>query len=214
MNVFELSGDVGSNYCVNGVWCLTQSRFYDEVSDKWIPALETKLLDGKNITVESRAEYLSRWYVLNSDTLVQSYFILGDFSKLRLSFPLFSASLKKIFESVIPDGFEYIEIEKVWAEKQACPIPGGPFYLANLLVERDTWDDELTEIYPMTRVDGTRYESIDGTKKFVQKSKLHGATIWRECRTNHVLCTQEVKDILQKAGVQGIHFQSVRVSDK
>ncbi|WP_421980208.1 imm11 family protein [Roseibium sp.] len=212
MNVYELDADFDTRSYVRGVWSIDQSHDSIIKEGAWKARRQSRLHEDGRLFAEDISKYQTHWLVVNVCPLPELH-IIGEFNTFRTGFPVVNQKLRDALERVNPGGFEFVEITQVWAEKQACLVPGGPFYVTNLLTERDTWDEKSTEIYKIKHVDGHDVERIDGTKKTVRSSALHGATIWRESRTGHVLCTEPVKQQLEEAGCRGWKFRPVHISE-
>lgn len=212
MNVYELDGDSGTRSYVRGVWSIDQSHESILKEGAWKARRHSRLHEDGRLFAEDVSRFQSHWLVVNVRPLPELH-VIGEFNNARTDFPVVNQNLRDALDRVNPAGFEFAEITQVWAEKQACLVPGGPFYLTNLLTERDTWDEENTEIYKIKHVDGHDIERIDGTNKTVRSSELDGATIWRETRTGHVLCTEPVRQQLEDAGCRGWKFRPVQISE-
>lgn len=213
MQVFEIDRDYESKYRVKGVWCPDRTKASARQVDAWNPSFNLVFDATGKVTSDDIARFKENWLVITVKDLV-AYDAIGVFSQHHRSLPAINAAMKKAIEHIAPAAAQFIEIDQVWAEYQNCPVAGGPFYLANLLVSQDSWDSDAMRISNMARKDGSSFELVGGAKRAVRGSALTDNPIWRESRTGHVLCTEVMKDAFQAAGCRGWYFRPVIVTER
>ncbi|GHB35090.1 hypothetical protein GCM10007094_25720 [Pseudovibrio japonicus] len=213
MQVFEIDRDYESEHRVKGLWSPDHTKESAHKLDAWNPGFNLVFDATGKVAPDDINRFRESWLVITVKDLVD-FDAIGVFSQHQRSMPAINAAMKKAFEHVAPNAAQFIETDKVWAEYQDRQVPGGPFYVTNLLVSQDSWDSDAMEISKMTRKDGSSFELVEGAKRAVRSSSLTDNPIWRESRTGHVLCTDVMKEALQAAGCRGWYFRPVTVTDQ
>jgi|GEM_PF-2950182 len=210
------------------LWSRTQSkagRFIIPHSDsEWVPYRNIRFehggllsygatAKGGRLTSKTKSELLKLWFV-SEPTEKYSRDVVGSFGELLHDMPLCSEKLKNAITTLDEDTFEFLEIKNVWDEFHNCAIDGGPFFMANLLIRADAWDKEKSQITPLTRADGTSFNSVSISRCAVDATQVPESGIWRDSLTNTVLCTQKYRDFLITSGCRGWSFTEVPVTNR
>ncbi|MDC0659647.1 hypothetical protein N6L27_16720 [Leisingera sp. SS27] len=193
--------------------------------DEWVPERDIRfetggvhsygtILKGGRLTETTKQELAKLYCVVKSQSGAARETIDG-FSVNMDKTPLVNSRLKSALEDSFAGTFEFAAVEQVWNEVHDSPLPGGPYYMANLLKRLDGWDKERSVIYSMTRKDGTTYNTTNTSKSALLESALENASIWRDSVTRDVLCTETFRDFVTEVGCAGWSFREVSVtSDK
>lgn len=190
--------------------------------DEWVPRRDIRfetggvhsygaILQGGRLTETTKQELAKLYCVVQSQSGTARETI-DSFSVILYDFPLVSSRLKSALEDSFAGTFEFAAVEQVWNEVHDSPLPGGPYYMANLLNRIDSWDKERSVIYSMTRKDGTTYNTTNTSKSALLESALENASIWRDTVTSDVLCTETFRDFVTEVGCVGWSFREVSVT--
>ncbi|WNZ54053.1 hypothetical protein QT397_02060 (plasmid) [Microbulbifer sp. MKSA007] len=213
MQVSEIDRDFEFSHYAKGVWSSDHTHKSAFELDAWNPVFNLVFDADGRVDASTVRQYSKHWLVITVKELVPLD-VIGVLSQNPRLMPAVNVRLKDAFQRVAPGAAQFIEVDQTWAEYQDCPVPGGPFYLTNLLVSQDSWDPDAMEINKMKRRDGSSMELVEGAKRAVRQSALTSNPIWRESRTGHVLCTDVMKEALQAAGCRGWCFRPVTVTER
>ncbi|KZL26095.1 imm11 family protein [Pseudovibrio sp. Ad37] len=213
MQVFEITRDFEFKHYANGIWSADRTQKSALKLNAWNPVLNLSFDENGRIDPSDASKFTKNWFVITVKELVPLD-VIGVLSQDPRLMPAVNAVVKDALERVAPGTAQFIEIDQIWAEYQNCAVPGGPFYLANLLVSQDSWDSDAMTISKMEKRDGSSMELVEGARRAVRQSALTSLPIWRESRTGHVLCTDVMKDALQAAGCRGWYFRPVTVTER
>ncbi|MFW8594393.1 imm11 family protein [Cribrihabitans neustonicus] len=190
--------------------------------DEWVPRRDIRfehgsvrsygaLLRGGRLTEATKHELAKLHCVVQSQSgtareTIDSYSINMD------KIPLVNGRLKSALEDRFAGVFDFAPVNQVWNEVHDCPLPGGPYYMANLLARIDSWDKEKSVIHSVTRKNGTSFNSTNTSKSALLESALEDASIWRDTVTGDVLCTEDFRDFVTEAGCAGWSFREISVT--
>ncbi|OED49143.1 hypothetical protein AB838_08075 [Rhodobacteraceae bacterium (ex Bugula neritina AB1)] len=191
-------------------------------SDEWVPRRDIRFENGGVLSYEAvlkgarlTSETVRELRKLNC--VVRPEFegprdTIAVFSVNIDKIPLVSLKLKTALEQEFTDAFEFVCIEQVWDEVRDCPVPGGPYFLANLLKRVDSWDKGKTEIHSVTRKNGTTFNTANISKGVIDEGAVAGENIWRDMVTSDVFCSETFRDFLIDIGCVGWGFREVTSS--
>ncbi|SLN67513.1 hypothetical protein ROA7450_03611 [Roseovarius albus] len=169
-------------------------------------------VNGGRFTEQTRKKLRNLWCVSRSKH-ARPFNVIKAFDESLVSIPLISEAFKIAIEAASSDLFEFMLMEQIWDDTHKQPIAGGPFFLANLLVRRDCWDQERTKIVPQKRGDGSFFNVISSSSNVVLRSRIEGDLIWRDTLTMTVVCTDTFKEIADAVGCGGWWFREINVTD-
>ncbi|VVT00585.1 conserved hypothetical protein [Roseovarius sp. EC-HK134] len=184
--------------------------------DSWVPGRdiaftsggmwsETAVREGGRLTSETIEHLLALNCVVKTDANV-SRDVVEDFAVMLDRMPLLSGQLKSSLDNEFPNVFEFIELPEVWNETTQGPLPGGPYYLTNLLARQDSWDKEKTKFYDFKRGDGSKYTEAAQTQRFISGELVAEFPIWRDKVTSNVICTERFREVAEGAGCREWRF--------
>ena len=215
MQIYELGVDYESKKCIRGIWSPDQTEASATTLGvaKWTPVTDLKFADDWRVAQSEHEKFASHWQVLNLNS-AEARSTIGYFSRIFRDLPLVNGALKAAIEAAAPGAVEFIETTRVWVEKLNTPLEGGPYHIMNVVERRNASDDEVMNIVKRQHADGHWYETAAGPARAMRASALNGATIWRESRTNFVLCTEKVKMSLIAAGCAGWDFNPIEITNR
>ncbi|UWR87834.1 imm11 family protein [Phaeobacter inhibens] len=217
--------DFEDNKALANAW--SRSRSFDGTfklpfsPNEWVPQRDIRFenggvfsyeatLKGANFTSETKRELNNLHCVVQSKT-GECRETIGVFSVNLSEIPLVNYRLMATLERSLPASFEFFAVDEVWDEVHNSVLPGGAYYLVNLLTRIDSWDKSRTTIYSNTRKDGTTYNTANISKSFLRGDAIGGASIWRDTVTSHVLCTETFRKLVEDVGCEGWSFREIRV---
>lgn len=139
--------------------------------------------------------------------------VIDVFATVLRTMPLLNEKLMSALSDEFPDVFEFVEIPEIWNEVSKSRLPGGPYYLTNLLTRINSWDTEKTKFYNFTRGDGTEYVEAASRQRFISNSLTPKFPIWRDSITSNVICTDRFRKVAEGAGCQEWRFNEIPTSE-
>jgi len=166
---------------------------------------ETAVRDGGRLTSETIEHLLGFNCVVKTNAHVRRD-VIEVFTTVLDRMPLLAGQLKSALENEFPNVFEFVELPEVWNETSQEPLPGGPYFLTNLLARTDSWDKEKTKFYEFRRGDGSKYVEAAQTQRFIKEELTAEFPIWRDEVTSNVICTERFKEVAKGAGCKEWRF--------
>lgn len=163
---------------------------------------------GGELTPDTVEKLLSFHCIVEKDSNTKCE-VISVFSSVLDQMPLVSCKLRNAISDAFPKIFEFVELPEVWNETASCPLPGGPYNLANLLTRVDSWDKKESKFYEFTRRSGSRYTVVKETQRFIDGRLIAKFPIWRDSVTSNVICTERFRWVAEDAGCKGWRFSEI-----
>lgn len=192
--------------------------------DSWVPRRdiaftsggmwsEAAAREGGKLTTETIEQLLALNCVVKTDDH-SNRDVIDVFTLVPDAMPLLSGQLKSSLDNEFPDVFEFIELPEVWNEAAQEPLPGGPYYLTNLLARQDSWDKGKTQFYVHKRGDGSQYTvaSSKTGERFINRGFAAAFPIWRDKVTSDVICTEHFRKVAESVGCKELLFTQIPVT--
>lgn len=164
--------------------------------------------EGGRLTPETLDHLFALNCIVTTDLDV-SRDVVDVFTGIPGAMPLLSGPLKSALDKEFPNVFEFIELPVVWNETTQGPLPGGPYYLTNLLTRLDSWDKQKSKFYHMKRGDGSPYVEVGTTQRFIRSDLRAEFPIWRDKVTSDVICTERFREVAERAGCTEWDFTEI-----
>lgn len=126
-----------------------------------------------------------------------------DFEQLG-SMWIVSEALKRVFESVDPDGFAFAACDFTLADG----TPGPQYYFCGVLRTLDALDEDASRLRIKVGdyVNGKLYKIAGGANLVFRKDVVGAAHIFRTPFTDVVFCDRVLFDAVNKADVEGVEL--------
>ncbi|PYF08139.1 hypothetical protein C8J30_11477 [Rhodobacter viridis] len=127
-----------------------------------------------------------------------------------------SAALAEAMTEKAGDAFEFLPVFRIWSLAPNAEILWPKSQYMHIVARRDSWDESRMSVFQ--RRDRKRNLPLDsygieGAERVVKASALTGATLWRDARTLHTLCTEEIKAVFESFAHPALHFRPVDISE-
>jgi hypothetical protein len=116
-----------------------------------------------------------------------------------------SEGLKRVFESVDPDGFIFVPCDFTLADGTSGP----PYYFCGVLRTLDALDEGASKLKIKIGdyVNGKFYSFAGGANLVFRKEVVESAHIFRTPFTDTVFCDRILRDAVKAADVKGVSFR-------
>jgi hypothetical protein len=118
-----------------------------------------------------------------------------------------SEGLKRVFESVDPDGFVFVPCDFTLADGTSGP----PCYFCGVLRTLDALDEGASKLKIKIGdyVNGKFYSFAGGASLVFREDVVGAAHIFRTPFTDMVFCDRRLHDAVNAAGLKGVEFRDV-----
>lgn len=130
---------------------------------------------------------------LLTDTVAEGS--LNDFQVAFEGYWLVSDRLKRVFEAVDPEGFQFVPCELVCFDGSVGPL----YYLCDVIRTLDAVDEDVSDVRVLTEgyVNGKFYRLAGGARLAFKKDVINGAHIFRSpFNDGLIVCDRVMRDAL------------------
>lgn len=187
----------------------------DALSHYWSLRYHGTFDAAKRMTPETR-EALSRLWMLvcgDPDRALDLFGMLDGTEGPELAV---STALAEAMTEKAGDAFEVLPVFRIWSLAQNAEILWPKFQYMHIVARRDSWDDTRMDVVQRynrkTKAPLDSY-CVEGSRRVVKGSALTGATLWRDARTLHTLCTEEIKAVFESFAHPALQFRPVDISE-
>ena len=139
--------------------------------------------------------------------------VLGSFSNQLDAPPAVGRKLKEAVQSLGGDLCDFASVGHVWDERNEREIDATNFFFASVLNWKPTWDQQSAGIEKIIRRDGSAFYGINPPYILDQK-QIPSCDLWRDSQTLNVICSENFKTTLDRAGAAGMYFRKLQLSSR
>lgn len=155
--------------------------------------------------------FKDNWVIVNP-TVKELPDVIGEFGWWEGHFPALNQTLKGEIEAKAPELCSFVPTGPIYDLRHDRVIEEPKYFITAVRQRKDSIDFENGEV---------RTRSIGGgmtkphllPKSLIKRSALSGAMLWRDTRSDDVLCNSDFKDLAERVGCVGMNFISLKVSD-
>lgn len=125
---------------------------------------------------------------------------LNDFQIAFEGYWLVSDRLKRVFEAVDPEGFQFVQCELVCFDGSVGPL----YYLCDVIRTLDAVDEDASDVRVLTEgyVNGKFYRLAGGARLAFKKEFVNGAHVFRSPFNDAlIVCDRVMRDALVEHGI-------------
>lgn len=169
---------------------------------------------SKRMTPETRAALSKLWMLVTGapDRALDLFGMIGVSEGPELAV---STALAEAMTEKAADALEFLPVPRIWSRQQKAEITWPKFHYMHVVARIDSWDASRMKVVqrrdPRSNVPLDSY-SVQGSRRVVKGSALAGATIWRDAKSLHTLCTEDIKGVFEAFAHPALNFRPVEVS--
>jgi len=159
----------------------------------------------------SQSQMKAQWAIINP-ILKELPDVIGQFRYLEMQFPALRKELKEAIEAVDPGLCSFVPIEQLYNERHERRISEPQYFFTAVRNHKDSLDLEAGETTTIYRPDGSPIETLLPSSR-IRPEALDGAMLWRDEKSQEVLCDERFKSLAEKVGCVGMYFLEMKLSE-
>lgn len=167
--------------------------------------------EDRRMTQETRNR-LSELWVLTKAGSADPMDLIGVDEKRDGPDCMVSTRLAEAIAEMAGDAVEFMQVPRIWSVTEQKELSEPKYHYMNVIARHDTWDDSRTRVVPIhvrkTGVFTGKY-ALEGAAHIVKTDDLSAFPIWRDSRTLDMMCSEDMKDLLESFDINGLRFRPV-----